>query len=115
MSTKLSAVELTDLEVRYTENIDTVYGAKFFKLLKIDWVLVLLLVLLVSIGCLSLYSAADGNWSPWASRHFQRGIIGILIALIIALIDIKIIYKFSGPLSIEELEKNIYGLIKNEG
>lgn len=27
----------------------------------------------------------------------------------------KIIYKFSGPLSIEELEKNIYGLIKNEG
>ena len=67
----------------------------FIKLLKIDWVLVLLLVLLVSIGCLSLYSAADGNWSPWASRHFQRGIIGILIALVIGLIDIKIIYKFA--------------------
>ena len=67
----------------------------FHKLLKIDWVLVLLLVLLVSIGCLSLYSAADGNWNPWATRHLQRGIIGILIALIIALIDIKIIYKFA--------------------
>ena len=67
----------------------------FNKLLKIDWVLVLLLVLLVSIGCLSLYSAADGNWSPWATRHFQRGIIGIFIALIIALIDIKVIYKFA--------------------
>ena len=65
----------------------------FNKLLKIDWVLVLLLVLLVSIGCFSLYSAADGNWSPWATRHFQRGIIGILIALIIALIDLVEILK----------------------
>jgi len=67
----------------------------FSKLLKIDWVLVLLLVLLVSIGCLSLYSAADGNLSPWATRHLQRGVIGIFIALIIALIDIKIIYRFA--------------------
>ena len=65
------------------------------KLLNIDWLLILLLIILLSIGCFSLYSAADGNWSPWAIRHFQRGVIGVFIALSIALIDIKIIYKFA--------------------
>ena len=67
----------------------------FSKLLNIDWLLILLLIILVSIGCFSLYSAADGNWSPWAIRHFQRGVVGIFIVLSIALIDIKIIYKFA--------------------
>ena len=65
------------------------------KLIKIDWLLVLLLVTLVSIGCLALYSAADADWNPWAVRHFQRSIIGFFIAVFIALIDIKLIYRFA--------------------
>ena len=65
------------------------------KLIKIDWLLILLLVTLVSIGCLSLYSAADADWYPWAVRHFQRSIMGFFIAVLIAVIDIKIIYKFA--------------------
>ena len=65
------------------------------KILKLDWALVLLLVLLVSIGCCALYSAAGANWNPWAIRHLERSFFGLILALIIAFTDIKVIYKFA--------------------
>ena len=65
------------------------------KLLKLDWVLIILLILLITIGCFALYSAAGANWSPWAIRHFERSFIGLILALIIAFTDIKVIYKFA--------------------
>ena len=54
-----------------------------------------MIILLVCIGCLSLYSAAGGDWNPWANRHFQRSIIGFILAFVIAITDIKIIYKYA--------------------
>ena len=66
----------------------------FRKILKFDWLLIFMIILLVCIGCLSLYSAAGGDWNPWASRHFQRSIIGFSLAFVIAITDIKIIYKY---------------------
>ena len=65
------------------------------KLLKLDWSLIILLMLLITIGCFALYSAAGANWSPWAIRHFERSFIGLILALIIAFTDIKVIYKFA--------------------
>jgi len=65
------------------------------KLLKLDWVLIVLLMLLITIGCFALYSAAGANWSPWAIRHFERSFFGLILALIIAFTDIKVIYKFA--------------------
>ena len=65
------------------------------KILKLDWLLIFMIILLVFIGCLSLYSAAGGDWNPWASRHFQRSIIGFSLAFVIAITDIKIIYKYA--------------------
>ena len=65
------------------------------KLLKLDWFLIFLLLLLVTIGCFALYSAADASWTPWAIRHFERSFLGLILALIIAFTDIKVIYKFS--------------------
>ena len=50
-----------------------------------------MIILLVCIGCLSLYSAAGGDWNPWANRHFQRSIIGFSLAFAIAITDITII------------------------
>ena len=65
------------------------------KILKLDWVLIILLMLLITIGCFALYSAAGANWNPWAIRHFERSFIGLILALIIAFTDIKVIYKFA--------------------
>ena len=65
------------------------------KILKFDWLLIFMIILLVCIGCLSLYSAAGGDWNPWASRHFQRSIIGFSLAFVIAITDIKLIYKYA--------------------
>ena len=65
------------------------------KLFKLDWGLIILLMLLISIGCFALYSAAGANWSPWAIRHFERSFIGLILTLIIAFTDIKVIYKLA--------------------
>ena len=67
----------------------------FSKILKIDWFLLLLLLILLFCGCLALYSAAGGNWHPWAIRHLEKGIIGFVLAIFIAFTDIKIIYKYA--------------------
>ena len=67
----------------------------FAKFLKIDWILLFLLSVLLFCGCLALYSAAGGSWQPWAIRHLEKGVLGIFIAIFIAFIDIKIIYKYA--------------------
>ena len=65
------------------------------KILRIDWLIILLSFCLIFMGCIALYSAAGGDWHPWALLHLQRGLLGILIAIIISFIDIKLIYKFA--------------------
>ena len=65
------------------------------KIYKLNWGLVFLLLILVIMGCLALYSAADADWHPWAIKHFQRSLIGLFLALLIAITDLKIIFKYS--------------------
>ena len=65
------------------------------KLLRIDWFLLLIALGLIFLGCVALYSAAGGDWNPWAYQHLKRGVIGIFIAIIIAFIDIRVIYKIA--------------------
>ena len=60
------------------------------KLLHIHWLFVILLCLTASIGLAMLYSAANGNLDPWASRQFARFCVGVTVMIAIALIDIKI-------------------------
>jgi rod shape determining protein RodA len=59
------------------------------KLVTMNWLLVMLIVLIAGVGCLMLYSAANGNWMPWAYRHAIRFGVGLIIMLAIALIDIR--------------------------
>ncbi|MDE0994263.1 MAG: rod shape-determining protein RodA [Rhodospirillales bacterium] len=60
------------------------------KLLHIHWLFVILLCLTASIGLAMLYSAANGNLDPWASRQFARFCVGATVMIAIAIIDIKI-------------------------
>ena len=54
-----------------------------------------LIIILSLIGVAALYSAADGNFHPWAINHIIRFSIFLIILILISLIDIKIIFKYS--------------------
>ena len=71
-------------------------GSKlFFKLLKLNWLIIICVILLGFVGVASLYSAAGGNWEPWAKNHFLRLIFGFFLMLILAFLPPKLFYKFS--------------------
>ena len=67
----------------------------FEKIKNLNYLLIFLLILLSFIGAAGLYSAADGSYNPWASRHLVRFYVFLLMAIVISLIDIKLIYKYA--------------------
>ena len=65
------------------------------KLLNIHWFLVFLICLTSAIGIALLYSAAHGNFQPWASRQLLRFGVGMVVMLAVSLVDIRIWLRFS--------------------
>jgi rod shape determining protein RodA len=47
------------------------------------------------IGVILLYSAANGNMDPWASRQLQTIIIFIPLMLLLMLVDLRVLHDFS--------------------
>ena len=68
------------------------------KLRSIHWPLVGALMLLGMIGYLVLYSAGGGSHSPWAARHGARLVFGACIMLAVALVDIRVWFRWAFPL-----------------
>lgn len=60
------------------------------KIRMISWGLVLLVCIITAIGIAMLYSAAGGQWDPWAKSQLVRAIPGLALMLGIALIDIRV-------------------------
>jgi len=75
-----------------TDNPTNILLTKF---LKINWVIVLCVVFLGFMGVAALYSAAGGNWNPWAKSHLTRLIIGVVLMFIITFIHPKFFYKIT--------------------
>ena len=75
-----------------TDNSSNILLTKF---LKINWLIVLCVVFLGLIGVAALYSAAGGNWNPWAKSHLTRLIIGVVLMFIITFIHPKFFYKLT--------------------
>ena len=72
------------------------FGTLFFsKLSKLNFLIIVSLILLGLVGVASLYSAAGGNWDPWAKNHLIRLIFGIFLMLILAFLPHKIFFKLS--------------------
>ena len=67
------------------------------KLQQINWGLVILICTIASIGFAALYSAAGGNFDPWASRQIARFFVGVIAMFIVALIDIKWWFRLTWP------------------
>src|ERR1051326_9335075 len=65
------------------------------KLFRINWLSVLLLCALATVGYVALYSAGGGAPEPYAARHIVRFAFGLLLMVCIALVDIRFIARFS--------------------
>jgi len=65
------------------------------KLRMISWPMVLLLCMLSAVGFGMLYSAASGDWNPWAVRQLIRFGIGMTLMLTIAVTDIRIWMRYA--------------------
>lgn len=65
------------------------------KLQHMPWLVILVLLVIAGTGVAMLYSAAGGDWQPWAGRQLTRFIIGAVAMLIVALIDIRLWLKYA--------------------
>ncbi|MBI1330351.1 MAG: rod shape-determining protein RodA [Alphaproteobacteria bacterium] len=60
------------------------------KLLEVNWGLVVLIGMIAGVGFLMLYSIAGGSFQPWAAPQIYRFIVGLVILIAIAMVDIRI-------------------------
>ena len=67
----------------------------FSKLFKLNLLIIITVILLGLVGVASLYSAAGGDWDPWARNHLIRLIFGIFLMLSLAFLPHKIFFKLS--------------------
>ncbi len=67
------------------------------KLLQLPWGIILLVIALTGVGVAMLYSAANGNMEPWASRHIGRFLIGFVIMIGAALVDLRFWLRIAYP------------------
>ncbi|HOO51285.1 MAG TPA: FtsW/RodA/SpoVE family cell cycle protein, partial [Alphaproteobacteria bacterium] len=60
---------------------------------QVAWGQVVLICMLASIGFLCLYSASGGSMEPYASAQFGRFLFALALMFVIALIDVKWIFR----------------------
>lgn len=65
------------------------------KLANLSFTYLLLIITLAAIGVIMLYSAANGNWQPWAVNQLVRFTIGFGLMLFLALIDIRWLMRYA--------------------
>ena len=63
------------------------------KLRGVQWSLIFLIAAISGLGFAMLYSAANGDWQPWASRQMARFAIAFVPMLVAALVDIRWWYR----------------------
>jgi rod shape determining protein RodA len=67
------------------------------KLWQVNWLYVLLLCCLASVGYVALYSAGGGSAEPYAGRHVLRFAVSVGMMLAIAMVDIRVIARLAWP------------------
>lgn len=63
------------------------------KIFSMSFSYMFLIILLAVIGTVTLYSAANGDWQPWAIQHITRFVAAFALMLGMAVIDAKYYYK----------------------
>jgi len=67
------------------------------KLLEVNWGLVLLIALIAAAGLAMLYSVAGGQFQPWALRQMGHFVLGMLVLVMAAMIDIRVWMNLAYP------------------
>lgn len=65
------------------------------KIGRLPWFLLFLITLTASIGFSLMYSAAQGNFQPWALRQVIHFSIFLPVMLVISLIDLRTLYRYA--------------------
>ena len=65
------------------------------KLVQVNWAMVLLVCLVAAVGFVMLYSAAGGDFDPWADRQMVRFAVGLVLMLSVAVVDIRIWLRYA--------------------
>lgn len=65
------------------------------KIKRLNFAYVAVVCILGAIGVTLLYSAGYGNWSPYAEKHLVRFCMGIGLAMVIAFLPVRLIFKLS--------------------
>lgn len=65
------------------------------RFLKLNYVYILLIIILAGIGTMTLYSAANGNWQPWAVKHITRFGVTLFLMIGLAMVNIRTYYRWS--------------------
>ena len=89
------------------------------KLLDVNWGLVLLITIIASAGFAMLYSVAGGSFHPWALPQMIRFVIGLILLITIAMVDIRVwmslAYPFYGAALLLLLATTIMGKVGGLG
>ncbi|HEY4136213.1 MAG TPA: rod shape-determining protein RodA [Alphaproteobacteria bacterium] len=65
------------------------------KFLQLNWGLIFLLLLVSSVGFAMLYSAAGGDFQPWAVRQMMRFATGLGLMVLVAMVDLRIWMRYA--------------------
>jgi rod shape determining protein RodA len=65
------------------------------RLWRLQWLFVFILCLTASIGFTMLYSAAGGQFEPWASRQMVRFCFGLVVMIAVAITNIKLWLRYA--------------------
>ncbi|MBP5215651.1 MAG: rod shape-determining protein RodA [Alphaproteobacteria bacterium] len=65
------------------------------KLFNMSFAYIIFIVILALVGTMTLYSAGNGSWYPWAVKHLLRFGVALLLMFGLALVDAKYYYRFS--------------------
>ena len=60
------------------------------KSLSINWLILLFSLLLSSVGCLFLYSAAGGTYDPWSKTQILRYFVGVCVFIYVSSVNIRL-------------------------
>ncbi len=82
------------MNLSFDIHTDQKLSQKFFHL---NWGLIVLISIISGIGFLALYSAAAGHLDPWASRQIVRFLVGFVMMIVIAMVDIRFWYRIAYP------------------
>lgn len=65
------------------------------RFMQISWFYIFLIFMVAASGLVVLYAAANGHWTPWASRQFVRFWLGMAVLMVTAMINIRIWLKYA--------------------